>query len=54
MYLDPGGVSLFFQALVATIIAVPFVFRRALTRGFRRLVLLRRPGSTDQNHQPES
>lgn len=36
-YIDPGAGWLALQALLATILAIPFLFRRTITRTVRRL-----------------
>jgi len=36
-YIDPGAGSLVVQALIASIVAVPFYFRRQLSRAVRSL-----------------
>ena len=36
-YIDPGTGWLALQALLATVLAIPFLFRRAITRTVRRL-----------------
>jgi hypothetical protein len=36
-YIDPGTGWLALQALLATLLAIPFLFRRAITRTVRRL-----------------
>jgi hypothetical protein len=36
-YIDPGAGSLIVQALIASIVAVPFYFRRQLSRAMRSL-----------------
>ena len=43
-YIDPGSGSLIFQALIATVIAVPFFFRQQLGRAAR--TLRRAPAAT--------
>ncbi len=36
-YIDPGSGSLIIQALIATVVAVPFVLRQQIGRMVRRL-----------------
>lgn len=36
-YIDPGAGWLALQALLATVLAIPFLFRRAIARTVRRL-----------------
>jgi len=36
-YIDPGAGSLIVQALIASVVAVPFYFRRQLSRAVRTL-----------------
>jgi hypothetical protein len=45
-YIDPGSGSLIIQAVIATVIAVPFFFRQQIARAIRTI---RRdgPGGTD-------
>jgi hypothetical protein len=43
-YIDPGSGSLIIQAVIATIVAIPFFFREQLGRAMR---MLRRSGSTE-------
>jgi hypothetical protein len=36
-YIDPGSGSMLLQVLLAGLLSVPFLFRRAVARGLRRL-----------------
>ncbi len=36
-YIDPGTGSMVIQLLLASLLSIPFLFRRALTRTVRRL-----------------
>ena len=36
-YIDPGAGSLIIQALIAAVLSVPFVFRRAITSAIQRV-----------------
>jgi hypothetical protein len=45
-YIDPGSGSLIIQALIATIVAIPFLFRQQFARASR--ALRRRPETTDR------
>lgn len=36
-YIDPGSGSMLLQVLLASVLAVPFFFRRAITDGWRRI-----------------
>lgn len=45
-YIDPGTGSLVVQALIATLVAVPFFFRQQIARAVRRLRGGKRPIST--------
>ena len=44
-YIDPGTGSMVIQLLLASLLSVPFLFRRAITRTFRRL-----RGQPDPDH----
>ena len=35
-YIDPGSGTLLIQVLIASVVAVPFFFRRVITEGLRR------------------
>ena len=48
-YIDPGSGSLIIQALIATIVAIPFFFRQQIGRVVRTL---RRDGSADESATP--
>ena len=50
-YIDPGSGSLIIQALIATIVAIPFFFRQQIGRVVRTL---RRDGSADESATPVS
>jgi hypothetical protein len=43
-YIDPGSGSLIIQAVIASIVAIPFFFREQLGRAMR---VLRRSGSVE-------
>jgi len=45
-YIDPGSGSLIIQAVIATIVAIPFFFRQQIGRVVRTL---RRDGSGDES-----
>lgn len=49
-YIDPGSGSLIIQAVIATIVAVPFFFRHQIGRLARRL---RGGGDTETPHSPD-
>jgi hypothetical protein len=36
-YIDPGSGSMLLQVVIAGLLSVPFLFRRAITSGIRRL-----------------
>ena len=38
-YIDPGAGSLIIQALIAAVLSVPFLFRRAITSAVQRVRL---------------
>jgi hypothetical protein len=44
-YIDPGTGSLVVQALIATLVAVPFFFRQQIARAVRRFRGGNRPGA---------
>ena len=48
-YIDPGSGSLIIQAVIATIVAIPFFFRQQIGRVVRTL---RRDGSADESATP--
>ena len=48
-YIDPGSGSLVIQAVIATLVAVPFFFRQQIGRVVRTL---RRDGSADESATP--
>jgi hypothetical protein len=50
-YIDPGSGSLIIQAVIATIVAIPFFFRQQIGRVVRTL---RRDGSADESATPVS
>ena len=49
LYIDPGSGSLIIQAVIATIVAVPFFFRQQIGRVLR---MVRRDGSADASATP--
>lgn len=49
-YIDPGSGSLIIQAVIATIVAVPFFFRHQIARVMRRL---RGGGETETVKSPD-
>lgn len=51
-YIDPGSGSLIIQALIATIVAVPFFFRTQIARAVR-ILRSRDDGPTREPRQPE-
>ena len=48
-YIDPGSGSLIIQAVIATIVAIPFFFRQQIGRVLR---MVRRDGSADETATP--
>lgn len=50
-YIDPGSGSLLLQVLLAGILSIPFVFRRAITGGLRRLRGNGDPGEGDRSRR---
>jgi hypothetical protein len=48
-YIDPGSGSLIIQAVIATIVAIPFFFRHQIGRLTRRL----RGGETETIQSPD-
>ena len=55
-YIDPGSGSLIIQAIVATIVAVPFFFRQQIGRVVRAVRRQDRPrasGTDDTGNRPE-
>ena len=36
-YIDPGSGSLIIQAVIATLVAIPFFFRQQISRAVRRI-----------------
>ena len=49
-YIDPGAGSLIVQALIASVVAVPFYFRRQIARAARALARTKvRPGASEQH-----
>ena len=48
-YIDPGSGSLIIQAVIATIVAIPFFFRQQIGRVVRTL---RRDGPADETATP--
>jgi hypothetical protein len=49
-YIDPGSASLLLQALLASLLAVPFIFRRTIGGFWHRL---RGNAQTDESATPE-
>ena len=48
-YIDPGSGSLIIQAVIASVVAIPFFFRQHIGRFVR---MIRRDGTTDQAGAP--
>ena len=52
-YIDPGAGSLIVQALIASVVAVPFYFRRQLSRAVRNIGRVKvRSGASGRTADP--